>query len=413
VQDLVVGGGVIGVACAYELANRGRDVVLLEAEEICSGCSHGNAGWLAVSHIHPIPAPGIVWQTLKWMLRGDSPFHIRPRFSLSLWIWLWRFTRHCNGAAAERGMKALAALHREAVSSAGELVDAEGLDCEFAQRGTLHCYQDPASLEKAREECAHVSEQGFGGVPLDSEEIHRREPALSDKVVGGIFYEVEADVVPDAFVKQLAARLERRGGRIRTRAPVTGFQTSNGRIQAVETGDETWTPQNVIIAAGSGSVALARRLGLSLSLQPGKGYSVSLPRPAICPQAPLYLPEVRVAVTPWGEQLRLGGTMELAGHGLDINQRRVDAIASGAQSYLRDLRVDGPRETWAGLRPLTIDGLPIIGRSERYSNLYWATGHGMLGLTQATVTARLISELIRGDRSSLDLTPFAPARCGG
>ena len=410
VQDIVIGAGAVGVACAHALAASGRDVLLVDKGTVCSGCSHGNAGWVTPCHSIPLPAPGVVSQGLKWMLRGDSPFYIKPRLSLSLIHWLWHFYRHCNTEAMLQGVKALADLNQDVVALTNRLVESESLDCEFQQRGLLALYATEAGFEKGVKECELLTEVGLPGKVLDRESVHRREPALNDAVCGGVFFPSEADFVPDRFVKELADCLPALGVQVLTNTTVEAFDQTKGKITSVVTSAGSFEADNMVLAAGSWSVPLARKLGIKLPIQPGKGYSLTLDPWDGMPKGPLYLAEIKVGVTPWRESIRLAGTMELAGFGLDINQRRVDAIVRGTRSYLTDVSMHKAQEVWAGLRPVTFDGLPIIGRSDKITNLFLATGHGMLGLTQSVATGKLIAQLVAGEEPFTNVELFSPSR---
>lgn len=410
VQDLVIGAGAVGVNCAHALALAGRDVVLVDKGTVCSGCSHGNAGWVTPCHSLPLPEPGLVKQTLKWMLRGDSPLYIKPSLRPSLLAWLWRFYRHCNRDAQLRGLKAMAELNRHVVPMTRELIERYGLNCQFQQRGILYVFRTKAGLTKGVKECEFLNEYGIPGEILSRDALRKLEPVLSDAVCGGISYPGEADFIPDQFVKELAARLSPLGARILSDTVVEGFALSGRSITAVATSAGAFQPENVILAAGAWSVLLARRLGLRLSMEPGKGYSVTLRRQAGIPRKPLNLAEAKVAVTPWQDTVRLAGTMELAGLQLAINHRRVDAVIRAAKFYLPEFRSEQIQEVWTGMRPVCSDGLPIIGRSARLTNLILATGHGMLGLTQAAVTGRLVADLVTGRPPLVPLEPFSPDR---
>ena len=410
VQDLVIGASAIGVNCAHGLASAGRNVVLLDRKTVCSGCSHGNAGWVTPCHSLPIPGPGLVMQSLKWMMRGDSPLYIKPSLRPSLLRWLWRFYRHCRVTPQLRGLKAMASLNRQVVPMTTELIKRHGLDCQYAQRGVTYVFLTEQGLAKGAKECRLLNEHGIAGQILSRDEVHQREGALDDEVCGGVHYPEEADFVPDQFVKQLAARLPSLGVRILSDTAVEGFERSGGKITAVSTSAGMFQPETVILAAGAWSLPLARKLGLRLSLEPGKGYSVTLRRQEGIPSAPLNLAEAKMGVTPWRDTIRLAGTMELAGLQLRINQRRVDAIIRGAKRFLPRFRAESVLETWTGMRPVTSDGLPIIGRSANYANLILATGHAMLGLTQSVVTGRLVTDLVHRRPPLVPLEPFSPDR---
>jgi D-amino-acid dehydrogenase len=410
IQDLVIGAGAVGVACAEALSAAGREVVLVDQGTVCSGCSHGNAGWVTPCHSLPMPGPGLVAQSLKWMLQGDSPLYIQPTLKPSMLAWLWRFYRHCNRDAQLRGLTALAALNRDVVPLTREVVERCGLDCQFEQRGILYVFRTQADFDKGVKECNLLDEHDIPGEIISRADMHARQPMLNTDVCGGVRYSGEADCVPDQFVKQLAEKLPQRGVRILTETAVSGFEISGNKIESLITSAGTFQPENVILAAGSWTSPLARQLGVRLPLQPGKGYSVTLKQQPGTPTEPLNLSEAKVAVTPWKDTVRLAGTMELAGLQLKINQRRVDAVIRAAKSFLPQFQAEEIQEVWTGMRPVTSDGLPIIGRSGKLNNLILATGHAMLGLTQAVVTGRMVAEIVTGQPPLVPIEPFSPDR---
>ncbi|MCZ7648057.1 MAG: FAD-dependent oxidoreductase [Planctomycetota bacterium] len=348
---LIVGGGVLGVACAHELHARGRSVTLLERSRLCAGASHGNAGWLAVSHAAPLPQPGLAWQALKWMFRRDAPFRIHPRCSLDLLVWLWRFWRRCNSRDAARGLAALAALHREAVALTRERVEREGLACEFRARGQLGVFLSEQALDRRRAEAAELSAHGFPCEVLDAKAAREAEPALLDAVRGAIRFRAEADLVPTPFVAQWAKKLEARGVRLIEGVEVEGFDTHSGSISAVVAQGRRYEAGEIVLAAGAHTPALARRLGLKLWMQAGKGYSVTLAAPKRSPATTLMLAEARVAVTPWARELRLAGTLELDGLRLDPDPLRMQAVLDAPARYLKDYRPEPVLERWSGAAP--------------------------------------------------------------
>ena len=410
IQDVVIGAGVVGVNCAYQLAAAGRDVLLIDKGEVCSGCSHGNMGWVTPCHSSPIPGPGLVTQTLKWMLRGDSPLYIKPTLRPSLWAWLWRFYRHCNETAALLGLQALAEMNRHVVPLTQELIDQLDLQCAFKKRGVLYVFRTEPGLAKGVRECELLREHGIPSEVLNADEVRRREPAIVHDIAGGINFPSEADLVPDLFVKSLADQLPNLGVQMRMNTMVDEFDRSGRRINAVITAEERIEADNIILAAGSWTLLFAKQLGLRLSIQPGKGYSITFPQQPGAPTVPMNLAEHKVAVTPWEQTVRFGGTMELAGLQLSINQRRVDAILRAAKQYFPDFQAQDVLEVWTGMRPVTSDDLPIIGRSGRYDNLILATGHGMLGVTQSVVTARMVADTLTGREPLVRTKAFSPDR---
>jgi D-amino-acid dehydrogenase len=407
---VVIGGGVIGVCSAYYLAAAGRPVVLLEQGDVCAGSSYGNSGLVVPSHCVPLAAPGVWLRGLRWMLNPESPLYIRPRPSAELAAWLWRFRGASTSAHVRRALPLLRELSFASLGLYRELAALPGLDFGFAAEGAMGVYLTEAAYEHGVEEARTLGDAGIATKILDGPGARGVEPALRPEVLGGILFPEDARLVPDRFVRGLAALAEARGVRIQPRTEVLGFRTAGRRIVAVETTRGDVEPADVVLAAGSWSPRLGRTLGLSLPVQPGKGYSVTYARPPAGPRIPLLLGEVRAAVTPMGDTLRFGGTMELAGLDFSINRRRVAAIVRGAARYLHDVDRYRVLEIWRGLRPVTPDGLPLLGRVGRVENLVVATGHAMIGVSLGPITGKLVAELCAGTTPSIDLRLLRPER---
>ncbi len=414
-EVLIIGGGVIGVCAAYYLSAAGHGVTLIEKQgEICpvEASSYGNAGLIVPSHSIPLAAPGVLGQGLRWLLDADSPFYIRPRLDPELIRWLWRFRGACAEGPMRRAIPVLADLGRTSSHLLRELVTSEGLDCGYDEKGWLLIYQDRRAFDQAVEEAELLREFGIASEVLDGDGVRRKEPNVLPAVVGGVYFPEDAHLIPHRFVGELARRAASRGVRLQIGTEVLGFETAGRRVSAVVTTRGRFTPEQVVWAAGAWTPILARGLGLRLPIEAAKGYSVTVRRPAIAPGVPLYLGERKVAVTPMGPLVRLGGTLELAGLDLTVSRRRVEAILRAAREYLPGMAELELVELWRGLRPVTPDGLPLIGRSRRVENLIVACGHGMLGVTQGPVTGKLVAEIVAGTMPSVDLGPLRVERFG-
>lgn len=401
---MVVGGGAIGVCCAYELAQRGVGVTLLErGEELASGASSGNAGLLCPSHSAPIANPDSVRNGLRWMLSPDSPFYLRPRPSVA--PWLARFVKASTPARAAAGTRIIRELSLASLDLHAELA-AGGLATGFERRGILNVYETDAAFALAG---AHAEGTGLTVGILDRNETRDLEPAVGDRVAGSVYYPDEAHCDPIAFVYAVARAAREAGATIETDAAVHRLRRSNGGI-AVDWNRGKLRARTLVLAAGAWTSQLAAPLGVFLPQEGGKGYHLDLARDPRDPRIPVSFDEAHVIATPLPDRLRLSGTLELAGLDTSISRARVDAIRRAAA---RVLRIDDTRpelETWAGLRPCTPDGLPVIGRPFGVEPLVLATGHARKGLSLAPITGKLVAELIVGDPPSLDLAPLSPDR---
>lgn len=401
---VVVGGGAIGVCCAYELSQRGIGVTLLErGEELASGASSGNAGLLCPSHSAPIANPDSVRNGLRWMLDPASPFYLRPRPAVA--PWLARFVKASTPARAAEGTRIIRELSVASLELHAELAES-GLQTGFERHGILNVYETEAAFAGARE---HAEGTGLKASVLDRSETRELEPAVGERVAGSVYFPDEAHCDPLAFVYAVARAAREAGATIETDRRVERMRRSNGGI-ALDTNRGILRGRTVVLAAGAWTSQLAAPLGVFLPQEGGKGYHVDLPRDPADPMIPISLDEAHVIATPLPDRLRLSGTLELSGLDASISRLRVDAIRRAAA---RVLPIDEERaelEVWAGLRPCTPDGLPVIGRPFGVEPLVLATGHARKGLSLSPITGRLVAELIAGEKPSLDLAPMSPDR---
>jgi D-amino-acid dehydrogenase len=407
---LVVGGGVVGVCTAYSLAERGVSTRLIERGEICSGASHGNGGWIFPSDSAPIPGPGVIREALPWLLDPESPLYIRPRPSLALLTWLWRFRAACNPNAMRRGFRLRRALSLASLERYADLARLERVAFGFQREGLLLAYRTHDGLREADAEVELIEAEGGTAKRLGPAELCQRIPALSPQLAGGIELPLDAHITPGDFVRGMAAEIERRGVVVETNTELLDLEWSRRSPVRVRTTRGDFTADEVVLAAGAWTAELARGLGLRLPVEPAKGYSVSVERPADHPGLPVMLCEAKVGVTPMGEQLRMAGTLELAGLDLRVNRRRLEAILRAVRTYMPALPATPTVEIWRGLRALTPDDLPILGRPAGTSGLVLATGHGMAGISQGPMTGELVAQLLTGEQPALDLEPFSPDR---
>lgn len=407
----VVGGGVIGLCTAWELHKRGARVTVLEARGLGTGASWGNAGWIVPSLSAPVPAPGLVRASLKWMVKPDSPLYLRPRFDVQFARWLLGFWRACRPAAYRAGLEATAELNRRTM----DLFDglrADGVDFEMHRDGILFAYEALSEMEHDLEGVEQLRAIGYERPEqLVGDAVRECEPALSDGIAGGYLIGNERHVRPETLTAGLVARLTASAVELRANEPVTGLETARGRVTEVVTVDLRLPTDAVVIAAGAWTPRVARMVGVHMPIEAGKGYSLDYSPPPTRVRRPLYLHEARVAVTPFAGMVRLAGTMELSGLNERVDFRRVGAIARAGARLLKDWPSDaGAATAWTGMRPLTPDGLPIIGLVPGFRNLAIASGHAMLGVTLAPATAVAVADLLTTGRLSATLQPFDPAR---
>lgn len=403
---VVVGAGAIGLACGYELLQDGHDVVVLEEGRAGAAASHGNAAKIAVAEAGPVPAPGMVIQGLKWMLRSDSPLYIKPSLSPPFVRFMLQMARHCT----ERDFRAGLALNLELATAANDMFDewaAAGLEFEMHQRGVLLAYED-ADHFAARLRYQDVFD-GFGADAeiLDAAGVQRVEPALTERLRYGLYYAGDRQIEPDSLTAAIVAHIGKLGGQVREDSSVKRFVQGPHGVTAVVTADGiTHSCDAVVLAAGVWTAALAAELGTPLPIQPGKGYSLDYAPAPLQLRTSLTLEDAHMAVTPLDGFVRLAGTMEFSGLNSKVLPKRVDALRGTAAAAFRDWDDNAPHAAaWSGMRPMTPDGLPVVGRLKQGANVWVASGHGMLGLTQAPTAGRAIRELLRGGPEDLRIAP--------
>ncbi|WP_193071157.1 MULTISPECIES: NAD(P)/FAD-dependent oxidoreductase [unclassified Brevibacterium] len=400
---VVVGGGVVGLASAYELASAGCEVTLLESGKCGAGASHGNAAKVALAESTPVPAPGVLLQGIKWMLRPDSPLSIRPSLAPGYLKFLLRMAQHCNTKDFEAGLD----VHLRLGEDANALFDdyqRQGMDFEMHARGVLLAFE---TADRFEEHCRTLD--AFASVGHVADELHgddllEAEPALSDSVRHGLFFPTDRQIEPDSLTRGLLAKLSDLGVNVREETSVGSFVRGGDTVTAVVTSDaEVIAADAVVVAAGVASGALLTKLGRRLPIYSGKGYSIDYAPPPINLRTSLTLEDARVAVTPLNGLLRLAGTMEFGSRDDEVNDVRVDAIREAARRSFRDWGEEpaGERTPWAGSRPMTPDGLPVIGNLGTAKNAYVNSGHSMLGLTLAPASAKALTDIMLDRKSTL------------
>lgn len=410
---LVLGGGVIGLACAHYLLAEGRSVRVLEAGRVGAATSWGNCGTLTPSHAAPLAAPGMVGQALRWMLSPSAPLYVKPRWDPALMRWLLKVAGRCNRRDWRESGLAKGALLKYSRALVEDLVYGQDLDCGFEAGGLHYVFRTERALEKQRRDLPLLDELGIPARVLDGAALAADEPALRPGMAGSVFFPGDAQLRPDRYTAELARIVRADGGVIEEGVRVTGLERGRNGIEAVQTSEGRRTGGRVVMALGAWSTEFAQMLRLQIPIQPGKGYSITYDRPAAPPRRPLVLKERSVCVTTWGDGYRLGSTMEFSGYDDSLNRARLDALERGAADYLLEPVGPAKREEWCGWRPMTWDDLPLLGRAPGFNNLFLATGHGMMGMGMSAGSGRLLADLVTGRTPAIDPAPYAPARFAG
>jgi len=407
---VIVGAGVIGLAAAYALRRRSHEVIVVDRDEPGIGCSRSNAGWICPSLSAPLPSPDLGLASLASTLHPNSPLHIDVRAMPQLAPWLWRFWRNCNARDFSRGVDALAALNAHTMQ-AFDAWAADGINFEMHRAGMLWAFRDPRHIERSARDVAALAALGYRApAPMDGRQLRALEPDLGEAVTGGFVVEGERHVRPESLIQGLVQRLPELGVELRSGVTVLGGPASSGILNGLNASNGDVRGDLFVLAAGAWSGRLAASLGTPLPVQAGKGYSITVPAAMPSLRRALYLPEAKVAVSPFDGALRIAGTMELSGLNTRLDHRRIHALQRSAERYFTAAPDWSRGERWVGARPITPDGLPLIGRLPGFRNVFVATGHGMLGVTLAPATAEFLAELMDPNYSASAPNPFDPAR---
>ena len=406
----VVGGGVVGLATAWYLKRLGADPFIAESRTAGSGCSSGNGGWVCPSISSPVAAPGLTLRSLLWLLRPGSPLYIRPAALPGLAPWLRRFRAHCTRTAFGHGLRAMASLNARTMQCFDELAR-NGVAFEFARSGILMGYRSPAKAAAARSEVEAVAALGVARcTALDADGLHKREPLLRPGFCGGLFVDSDAHARPESLTEGLAQALRDAGVELHEGVSVHGFATEGDTARAMVTSAGPMDADAVVLAAGAETGFLAKAAGTAIPLTAGKGYSVTVDQPQNQLRQPLLLGEDKIVMTPFAGALRFGGTMELSGVNRRLDPRRLRAVRRGVVRWVDVPEAATGGAEWVGMRPMTPDTLPVIGRLPTRANVYVNTGHQMSGVTLAPSTGLALAEEMLGERAEVDLAPFSPSR---
>ena len=408
---IVVGSGVIGVACAHFLAKSGWRVTLIDEGSFSGQCSHGNCGLLSPSHVLPLAMPGAIRHNLGLMFQRNSPFYIKPRFDPKLIHWLVKFALRCRHQPMVDAGHARHGLLRSSRALYDALIQSEGIEAEFESRGCLFVYKSESRLEEFQHENRLTQDTyGVAGEKLDRPQLRELEPSLKADLAGAWYFKSDAHLRPDRLMKSWRAVLDRLHVEILENCRLLDFDCPHDTVRAVSTSQGAFPADRIVVATGALTPMLNRQLKCNIPIQPGKGYSLTMDRPQSCPSYPMLCPEHRVAITPMKSGLRLGSMMEFSGYDATLNPNRLSALKESAAHYLREPTAEPVREQWFGWRPMTYDGVPIIDRCPQIKNVFIAAGHNMLGLSMAPATGKLVAEILNDEPTHIDRDYYRATR---
>ncbi|GAB7256497.1 FAD-dependent oxidoreductase [uncultured Polaribacter sp.] len=408
---LIIGGGIIGLSTAYYLLEEGHHVTIIDKSNFSSGASYVNAGYITPSHFIPLAAPGMIQKGVKWMLNPTSPFYIKPRLDAAFLKWTWAFKKSATKAKVEKAIPVLKDINILSRDLYESIKASNAFNFHYERKGLLMCYQSDKVGEAEWEVGKRGIEEGLHVKNLTKKEVAVLEPNANLDIKGAVYFDSDAHMTPTDFMPEMIAYLKTKGVIFYANETVKDIEVSNGTISKIKTDKQVLKADEVVLAAGSWSPLLTKKIGLKIPIQAGKGYRINVSRETGI-TIPAILCEAKVAVTPMQGFTRFAGTMEIAGINHQINPLRVQTIANAAAKYYGNLKITDAEQKAAdcGLRPCSPDGLPYIGKSSKCTNLTIATGHAMMGWSLGPVTGKLVSEIISHKKTSLNLNPFHPDR---
>lgn len=402
----------MGLCSAYYLQKEGHQVTVFDKSDISHGASFVNAGILTPSHIIPLASPGMIAKGIKWMFNASSPFYIIPRFDLDFLKWAWYFHRASTKENVEKAIPVIKEVNLfsrdlfEGVKDSGDLGD-----FQLERKGLLMMYKTDAAGEEEMEVAERAKQLELEVQLLDQQQLRAIEPNVEIAAKGAIHYQCDGHATPTEFIPKMVKYLTQNGVTIKTNEEVLDINVSSQKINEIVTSKGAYKTEEVVLAAGSWSGLLSKKLNIKLPIQAGKGYAINVQRPTGI-SIPAILLEAKVAVTPMRGFTRFAGTMEFSGINTIIQKERVEAIAKATKSFYPEIEADFEEKENAqtGMRPVSPDGLPYIGRCSTIDNLTFATGHAMMGWSLGPATGKLVSEVIDNKKNSMDISPFAPGR---
>jgi D-amino-acid dehydrogenase len=409
---VIIGGGIVGLSSAYFLQKEGHNVTVIDKSDITSGASFVNAGYLTPSHVIPLASPGMIAQGIKMMFNSASPFYMKPRLDWDFMKWSWYFHKSSTKEKVEKAIpviKDINIISRELftdIKASGDLGT-----FQLERKGLLMIYKTDASYEHEAVVAKKAAFLGLEVSELNKNELDKIEPNIQIDAKGAIHYECDGHTTPTEFMPKMLNYLKGVGVDIRTNETVLDMDVADGKVKGVVTDKGSYQGDEVVIAAGSWSGELSKKLNIKLALQAGKGYRINVERETGIGM-PAILMESKMAVTPMEGFTRFAGTMEFTGINDIVRKERVLAIANGAKKFYPNLEIkqDEIDAAKIGMRPVSPDGLPYIGRSKDYTNLIFATGHAMMGWSLGPATGKLVSEIVDAKKTSMGIDAFRPER---
>ena len=410
-EVVIIGGGIIGLCSAYYMLEKGHKVTIIDKSDMTSGTSYINSGYLSPSHLIPLSSPGAIKNGLKWMLNPSSPLYIKPRLNLDLYKWLFAFAKSSTTKHVNKSIPLIKEVTVFSQKLYDEIKKKDNFNFHYEKKGLLMLCKTQEYLDEESRVVDIAKENGLIAKMITKEDLKIFEPNIEIDAVGASYYNCDSHTTPKEFMCNMKNYLLQNGVKLIKNTEVTDVNIKNGIIKNLVSNDNKIHADQFVLAAGSWSSLLSKRLGVNLLLQPGKGYSLNVNRKTNI-SIPAILAEAKVAITPMNGFTRFAGTMEISGINHKINKSRVRAITQASKKYYPQLDFTNDEFTnvKCGLRPVTPDGLPYIGRSSKCKNLIFATGHAMMGWGMGTATGLAVSEILDNKKTSINIDHYRPDR---
>jgi len=408
---LIIGGGIQGRCAAYYLVKEGFNVKIIDPKTDDTGASYVNAGYLTPSHIISIANKGMIKKGLKWMFNSSSPFYLKPRLDLDFIDWLWKFYQSATPGNVERSIPVIRDINILSKDLYSDMHNSMEMgNFQLDESGVLMLYKTNKAGDHEAAVAQRLIADGLDVSLLNRQQLDQLQPDLNEEVLGAIHYKCDAHTTPTELMPKLKTYLESKGVEF-IHEEVMDFRYDGSSIKEVITTQNNYAAEAVVMAAGSWSQGILKKLKLHMPIQAGKGYRIDLYRETPVKYSAIFL-EAKCAITPMKGFTRFAGTMELSGINNKVRKERVEAIAKASENHYNNLKITEEEKNAArfGNRPVSPDGLPYIGKSKDFNNLYLATGHAMMGWSLAPATGKLISELLTNKKTSMSIEAFHPDR---
>lgn len=409
-KAIIVGGGITGLCSAYYLLEAGWEVELVDQGDLTNNCSFGNAGMIVPSHFVPLAAPGVVSQGVRWLFNKHSPFFLKFSLDPTFLSWGFRFLRHANQEHMDDSVSAILDLNLLGKKEYRALTDT--LDFSYVERGIFMLYKT-AAMEKEQLELAEIAEElKVDCRVLSSEEIQELEADIPLSVKGGVWYTSDAWIDPPEIMTKLLDFLKKKGLTVHPYQTIDRLEMEGQQVRYIFSKEQVFQGDKFIFANGADLGTLAKRAKINIPVMPGKGYSFMTDNFEGKLQHAALLLDDKVSITPMGNQVRIGGTMELGPKDHRYRKTKVQGMVNAVNRYYPQVGLKEPDfgEVWHGFRPCSPDGLPYIGNSTQFENVVIAGGAGMMGMSCGPAFGKLVAELIEEKPTSLNIDKFDPER---